>query len=269
MEMKSCQERALELIKQIWKDKIEKAEIILDNDPSFSEYTIDHEIPDDEYPYFQGSTYHTDSYEALFLLRDCELISNLKNGRPLRISLEFEETLKHKDFPFEKLGDEDRVRLMDFLRYKELKEKFPNEIITDAYIVKVTDKCRKSTFERIEEIIINYSELIDDPVFGSFAGVELKASGTITHNKVNKGKIGFNTQQALLFRALLSQRDKDRIVSEVMIRDYFRANQKGDKKKTFNPEKDHENLNQYFKEKEIPIKVSTDDGGYILKRKNH
>jgi hypothetical protein len=184
----------------------------------------------------------------------------------LRISLEFEEVLKHKDFPFEKLGDEDRVRLMDFLKYKELKEKFPNEIITDAYIVEITDKCRKSTFERIEEIIANYSKLLDDPVFGSFAGVELKESGKVTYNKMEKGQIGFNTQQALLFRALLSQGDKDKQISEVMVKDYFRANQEGDKKKSFNPKKDHENLNQFFRGNDIPIKVSNDGGGYILER---
>ena len=165
MKLKKHQEKALKLIQAIWRDDIEYGEIVYNGEDRFSDLTVPDEKENMDVMNLSGrenlKLYNTNSYRAIFLLRDCELIDELKENRILKLSVELDSLLKmSEEEAYEIVGgmdDDYRAQLVDYMRYKNLSEEFPDEIINDSYVFRVTDKCKKATYEELEEIIINHS----------------------------------------------------------------------------------------------------------------
>jgi len=281
MKLKEYQQKALKLIREIWNDDIEYGHIFISEDGGFSELTIADEQKNLDVMESSGQkyqeTYKIDSYKALFLLRDCELIDELKENRILKFATELDFLFDKKQFKTQDeveeaisgLDDEYREKLVDYIKFKNLQEKYPKEVINDSYTFRATEKCRKSAYENLEEIIKSYSEIERDPLIGTFNDVQLKKSGIITYKKLKVGNVKPNSGQYDLFRALLSARDKSKAMTITMILQYLNKPVDESTKTLLLPVDDYQNLNKKLKKYKIPFKISKDGDGYMFKTEHN
>lgn len=275
MKLKKHHEKALRLIQTIWRDDIEYGQIVYNGEDRFSELTVPDEKDDMDVMNLSGcenlKLYNTDSYRAIFLLRDCELIDELKENRILKLSVELDSLFKMSEEDAEEIvegmDDDYRDQLVDYMRYKNLSEEFPDEIINDSYVFRVTDKCKKATYEELEEIIINHSRIEQDPIIGEFNDVQLKKSGVITHRKSKIGKISPVSHQYNLFRALLSQKDKTRFMTTKRILEFLGKPTEGDPT-LYLPTDTVKNLRGTFSRYNIPIRLRKKDDCFMLEEKD-
>lgn len=277
MKLKEYQQKALKLIQKIWSDDIEYGHIVVSENDIFSELTIADERDDIDVMNSSGQEYQEeyriDSYKALFLLRDCELIDELKENRVLKFATELDFLFDKKQFKTqdeveEAIGGLDydyREKLVDYIKFRNLQEKYPKEIINDSYTFRVTEKCRKCAYEVLGEIIADYSEIEKDPIIGSFEDVQLKKSGNITYKKLKVGNVKPSSGPYDLLRALLSARDKSKAMTTTMILQYLNKPVDESTRSLLLPVDDYQNLNKKLKKYKIPFKISKDGDGYMFK----
>ena len=139
---------------------------------------------------------------------------------------------------------------------------FTVESLKDGCSFEVTDKCKKTSYEDLERLVIGFSEISEDVIIGEFNGVELKTSGKILYKKLSRVEIKQNSYQYLLFKALLLSDDQEYVmpIPEII----KKLSLSKDESQFLYVDNTARNFNKILKKNKLPIKIRKSGEGYIL-----